>query len=344
MTRWKLNPLDRSFAVELLKARPHHAQSSLAWFDFLRAYSDEEDRSLTILRDDEPIGFLCALQYKRLIQSLPYPASYGGLQLSRPLGPAEEHELFEAIFAHYSRCCDVVSLCTSPLFEQPQRAASQFDFTANNDVHYINLKDEPLARTTSKFRNNLKRNLRKAEDAGVKVSLANNLDDLTRWYRCYDKRMEELGGAKLTEQYFISMFEQLAESRTCSLIVARDDQRFLGGIVTVQNKHCVDYYLSMFDRDEDDKQASTAAFHFLLENARLSGATYLNLQASPRNQSDLVHFKESWGALLARHSYHVKILNNREGVLHMSPHVIKHDYRFHYLIPFDALKPVVSYA
>lgn len=344
MSRWKLTSLERAFAAELLKSRPHHVQSSLAWLDYLLAYSDEDDRSLTILHDDRPIGFLCALQYKRLVQSLPFPAGYAGIQLLRTLDPAEERELYEAIFAHYSRYCDVVSLCTSPFFEQAPTAETQFDFTARNDVHYINLKDEPLARTSSKFRNNLKRNLRKAEDAGVKVAVSRDAADLAKWYRCYDKRIDELGGTKLTEQYFISMFEHLSETGLCSLIAAKDAKKFLGGIVTVQNGYCVDYYLSMFDRDEDDKQASTAAFHFLLEHARQSGATYLNLQASPRSQTDLLHFKESWGALQSRHSYRVKILNNREAILHMSPHVIKHEYPFHYLLPFDALKPVVSYA
>ncbi len=344
MTKWSLKALDRGFAGRLLSSKSHNIQSSLPWLDFLRAFSHEEDRSITVYRHGEPVGFFCALQYRNLIQSLPFPASYAGLQTSEQLSSGEEREVYDALFAHYSRYCDVVSVCTTPFFSNSRLAEPCFDFTASSEVHYIDLKEEPLARTSSKFRNNLRRNLRKAEQAEVRIGHSTTHRDIDAWHDCYVERMAELRGTILPTGYFRTMFDQLQTSGNCSLITATIGARFLGGIITIQNEYCCDYYLSMFNREGAESQASTAALHYLIAHARQSGIALLNLQASPRNQADLVRFKESWGARQARHSYLVKVINNREVIEHLSPHIIRKDYEFHYLIPFDALKPVVSYA
>ena len=342
MANWTIKALDREVAESILAARPHHIQSSLAWFDFLRGFTNECDRSVSIEYCGESIGFLCALQHRNLIQSLPYPASYGGVQTTRSLNGNELRELYQSLFAHYSRLCDVVSICTSPFYSGSAEESKQFDFQSSKDVHYLDLTREPLANTTSKFRNNLRRNLQKADNAQVKIAVSSDRRDLAAWYRCYERRINELGGVLLTQQYFEQMFERLEGSGNCALITAKSGNQFLGGIVTVQNRYCVDYYLSMFDRDYDEMQASTAAFYFLISYARSLDAQILNLQSSPASQIELIRFKESWGALRAEHSYLTKIVNNREKVLRMTEQQITQDYRYHYLLPFAALKPELS--
>jgi hypothetical protein len=93
----------------------------------------------------------------------------------------------------------------------------------------------------------------------------------------------------------------------------------------------------MFDRRYDALQASTAAFAFMLQWAQAEGIRYLNLQASPASQPDLIRFKAAWGAQTRPQSYFVSILNNRDKVLQTSVDQIRNDYLFHFFVPFSAL-------
>ena len=337
MSRWKVKALDRGFAQQLLTERAHHVQGSLPWFDFISSYAKEDDRSVTICRDDEPVAFLCALQYRNLIQSLPYPASYSGLHIRTGVSPEGRRDAYTALFEHYGKHCDVMSICSSPFFDASGSDIPMFDFALASEVHVIDLNEEPLARTTSKFRNNLRRNLKKAELAGVEVCVEAGRKNLENWYKCYEKRMAELGGPRLPQAYFEAMFDHLGIGWNCSLISATAGDKFVGGIVTVQNQYCLDYYLSMFNRDDDSTQASTAAFYHLLQFAKRRGIRLLNLQSSPRSQVELIRFKEAWGAETARYHYLVKILNNREQILRQSPQEIQLKYPFHFVVPFAEL-------
>lgn len=338
MSKWMVKSLDRDFAGGLLRNRAHHLQSSLLWFDFVKDFSGEEDRSVTLVRDGEAVAFFCALQFRNLIQSLPYPASYSGLQIGPKLDTAEVRQVYELLFDHYSKYCDVLSICSSPCFADYQGDTSVFDHTLESVVHVMDLKGDPLSGTTSKFRNNLQRNLRKAGTADVELTHETGTENLDNWYICYEKRIQELHGAQLPFAYFDEMFKHLQAPGHCSLFTAKSKGKLLGGIVTVQNNHCLDYYLSMFDRDEDDTQASTAAFHFVMNYAKRRGIPLMNLQSSPRSQADLIRFKESWGANPARHQYLVKILNNRAAILGQTTTEIGEKYPFHFLVPFGALK------
>lgn len=337
MSKWSVGRLDRDFAIGLMQGQAHHLQSSLLWYDFIRKYSNEEDRSVTLYRDGQSVAYFCALQLNDLIQSLPFSASYAGLQALPTLQTTDLMEAYQGLYEYYSKHCSVLSICTGPLFGV--RAENHgFDFQLENSVHVLDLSGDPLSRTTSKFRNNLQRNLRKAEKAGVQIRIASGTAKLEKWYRCYSKRMTELCGAQLPFGYFESMFRELEPTGSCNLITAEAGERFLGGIVTVQNEHCLDYYLSMFNRDEDESQASTAACHFLVNYARRQGIKFMNLQSSPKSQPDLIHFKESWGATEYRHKYLVKVLKNREVVLNQSSNDIAKKYPFHFVVPFAALQ------
>lgn len=337
MSKWKVKPLDRAYAGDHLQGRAHHLQSSLLWYDFIKDFSGEKDRSVTILREGEPVAYFCALQYRNLIQSLPYPASYSGLQVSPKLNTAQVGQVYKILFEHYSKFCDVVSICSSPCFEGHPIDTSVFNHCLETTIQVLDLKGDPLSRTTSKFRNNLQRNLRKAETAGVEIKLETGSENLDNWYICYEKRIQKLGGAQLPFAYFEKMFEHLRSADHCGLFSATARGRYLGGIVTVQNDHCLDYYLSMFDRDEDDTQASTAAFYFVMNYTRKQGIGLMNLQSSPRCQVDLIRFKQSWGAKPVPHHYLVKILNNKAAVLEQTISEIGKRYPFHFLVPFDAL-------
>lgn len=342
MSKWSFTQFDPSFAERILALQPHNVQSSLRWFDFIRSYSAELDRSVTIKKEGTSVGFVCALQHKNLIQSLPYPASYAGPVIAEIFTKYEINEMLDALFEHYAAMADVFTICASPFYGSVRASADTFDFESKGQVQYIDLTQPLLDGTDSKFRNNLKRNLRRAEESGVRIEESHTLDVLRQWYKCYEKRLTELGGTILPFDYFQQLFYALYPDGYSNLISATVDGKYVGGIITVQNEHCIDYYLSMFDREHDDSQASTAAFYYMLQRAKESGATILNLQSSPRSQTDLIKFKSSWGAREAEHRYLVKILNNREQLLQMSAEDIQRDFQFHFLLPFSALQKALQ--
>lgn len=338
MREFRITELDRKHAETLLAKRPHLIQSTLAWFDFIREFSGETDRSITVCNGDTPVAFLLALQYRDLIQSLPYPASYAGLVTEQDIAPDDLRGIMEKVCEHYGNYSDVLSMCTTPFVDSKCDLSSLFDYALENGTQYIDLSTGLLSDTTSKFRNNLRRNLGKAEDAGVRVERFVD-DEVERlWYQCYQRRMLELGANCLPSEFFSGMRRHLQPKAGYQLFSAWAGKDYLGGILTIGNDYCADYYLSVFDRDYDFAQCSTYAFYHFLLWTREKGIKLLNLQSSPGEDSEVYHFKKSWGAKDSWHRYLVKILKNREKVLSLSREEITERYRFHFYLPFSALK------
>jgi hypothetical protein len=337
MTNYRVGAIDRDFVTRYLQSNEHQLQNSLDWFDFLKDYSGETDRSVTLFADEQPVGFILALQHRNLIQSLPYPASYSGIFYLPGTKLEVRNALTVKSFDYYKELCDVFSICTSPLLAHSEAGEEHFDYSVSSRILYIDLGRELLSGTTSKFRNNLKRNLRKAKDAGVTIDESASESMLKSWYSCYEKRMEELGGMILTYNYFAAMRQHLMPKGNFHLFSAVRGDQYLGGIVVVNNNYCADYYLSIFDRESDETQASTTLFHHALGWAKQQGISYFNLQASPTSQTALYEFKKSWGATGGSHQYLVKILGNRDMLLGASAEQVRREYRFHYLVPFEAL-------
>jgi hypothetical protein len=337
MNSHRIGAIDREFVTHYFATYDHHVQNTLAWFDFLKSYSQETDRSATLYLNDQPVGFVLALQYKRLIQSLPYPASYAGVFFLPEIKRETRCALIQQLFEHYTEFADVFSICTSPLSSDGEPCEEHFDFVSDNKILYIDLSHPLLTGTTSKFRNNFKRNLRKAKDAGVIVTDVSDDTMLKAWYCGYEKRMEELESVTLEYDYFVALRNHLQPNEHFKLFNARIGDRYLGGIVIVYNHFCADYYLSIFDREADETQASTCLFYHALSWARDQRITFFNLQASPVGQDALYDFKKSWGATAGSHQYLVKIMNNRDEILRSSPDQVRREYRFHYLAPFQAL-------
>ncbi len=337
MARIAVERLIPEVASKVLAGKPHLVQNSQAWFDFITEFSGERDSSIQFCIDGEPVGFLRALQYRDLVQSLPYPASYAGPMFLPEVSREDQAACLQPAVEHFAANASVLSICSTPIVPSHDGWTEMFEYTATGRIHVIDLRQELLAGTTSKFRNNLHRNLRKAADAQVEISASTHPDDLGRWHVVYAKRCRELQAPILPLRYFELMFRHLSPIGGCRLISARTGEKYLGGIVVVNNDHCADYYLSMFDRDCDEAQASIASFYYLLCWAKSAGLRYLNLQASPNSQRELAQFKAAWGAQELPQRYLVAVLNSRDQVLSRSVDQIKEEYKFHFYLPFAAL-------
>lgn len=331
-----VRPLDRDWAERYLTQNDHQVANSFAWFEFLQSYSHEDDRSVSLYCDKQPVGFVLALQYRSLIQSLPYPASYGGVFLTPELDDTRRNAVYERLFDHYERLADVFTISATPFVAASNPDCEQFDFVGTNKIQYIDLHRDLLDGTTSKFRNNLKRNLRRAEEHGVRVDDSSNEANLRLWFRCYQKRMCELDANALDYDYFALMRQHLSQTGNFQLFSAYEGDQYLGGIIVVYNHYCAEYYLGVFDRERDGTQASSYLFYYALNRLKNAGIRYFNLQASPKSQPTLWEFKKSWGALEGSHNYLVKILKNKDKLLSRSIDEIKREYAFHYLAPFEA--------
>lgn len=334
----EIRKVNRRHAQRLLAQRPHLVQTSPFWLDFLKDFCGEIDRSVILYLDGNPVAYVPALQYKKSIQSLPYPASYAGPVFDESISDFMVEELLEKLCDYYRGFADVFTICTPPFGSTSSRWHDSFEFTYENPVQYIDLSQDPLSLTTSKFRNNLKRNLRKAAQARLRVSTEVDEYILSLWYGCYRKRMESLGSSCLPADFFLKMWEHLRAERAFRLFSVWLDEWYVGGIVAVYNRFCADYYLAMFDRDYDHLQPGTFAFHEMLCWARAEGIRYLNLQSSPNSAEDLHRFKKAWGAQEGKHCYFSVILKNRDKLLKSTAEEAAHDYPFHFLLPFSALR------
>ncbi len=106
-----------------------------------------------------------------------------------------------------------------------------------------------------RFRENNKRNIKKAIKSGLKVELVNGSAELTSFIDVYLKmcKVRDLDDKGLSPQKIIEIYSYLVNNKKGQILLAKDkDDNILGGVIIVYQGISVRYFLGASDPDRRD--------------------------------------------------------------------------------------------
>jgi hypothetical protein len=141
----------------------------------------------------------------------------------------------------------------------------------------------------------VRRNVRKAESAGVVVREARDRSDLRRFYRLYLKTMRRHSDPPRTLRQFEVLRELLGPSGAFKMLLAEHDGEVVGGEAMLLFRDRVELLYNVSDERRRELRPNYALYWQVMRVAIEHGLDRVSMGAAPPGGS-LAAFKRHWGA------------------------------------------------
>ncbi|MEW6667496.1 MAG: GNAT family N-acetyltransferase [Thermodesulfobacteriota bacterium] len=322
-------------------------QQSILWSEAIRDIGPDEPFHIAVKDSGAIAGVLTVYLYRHelgnILFSNPQAGSMGSLAVHPAADAASVARLLLDAATDLALNLDCVCLTlTSNPFAKEDTIGTLMgaDYSLCNRVHYL-LPDDcfdgngEYAISHSKFRNNLKRNLLRAEEAGLRVEESYSPEHLLDWYGIHCTRMEEIRGIPLPFPLFRKALEIAVPSDRAAFHYVLDERgRVQGGGFHIYNSRIADIFMMSTTREGQVKGANYLLVHEALKWAKAKGIRVYNWQASNPPEGSVARFKEQWGSRTAIYHYYTKVLGDLGPVLGAGIRRVRDAYRWHYVVPF----------
>lgn len=308
-------------------------------------FKDEKyEYKIIVCKDDEEIigAFPFVLfngKYGKVINSMPI-ISYGGIvakNISENLYKAIIDELIK-----FSIQNDVITytVCTIP-FKNDYKIYKKVikpDFEFNNFFQFIDLKKDVYSNMTSKFRGNLRRNLKKSEKFGVTLVEDYSLETLEKWYySVYLDRMIETGCIVYPIDVFKAIMKN-AKNNKSLILYAYINEELIGGGIYLNQISSLDDFMRVVNSKYFYTQVGTLMDDYAIKYAIKLEKNYFNWQSCDSIDSNIYKYKQAWGSEVGEHFYLTKIVGDIEKIRNIKLEEVKEEYKGIFVLPYSELK------
>jgi lipid II:glycine glycyltransferase (peptidoglycan interpeptide bridge formation enzyme) len=196
-------------------------------------------------------------------------------------------------------------------FRAMQKCVNNSTFAARDEVVYTIDLTLDLETIWGNMNRNVHRNIKKAEQSGVKIKFNQGYEDFYKMYK------DHLNVKKHIRWFNVHKLEAIKKSGT--LVVAEYDSKIISGSVFLEDRDHLLYWITASYRYSDDKalrQISGNATHLIhweiIKYAKSKGLKEYNLGSCATNDLSnelLVQFKESLGGKPVRYNIYNKDYN-----------------------------------
>jgi lipid II:glycine glycyltransferase (peptidoglycan interpeptide bridge formation enzyme) len=145
---------------------------------------------------------------------------------------------------------------------------------------------------------NLRRDVKKAQRSGIRVSRASRSVLGGKLYDIYSQTVKRHGGAL---RYNAGYFQGLLDLAVCQprlrVLIASLDGHVAGFAVTARHGGTTCYLHGGADPEHRKNSPSDLLLDRAIHDAQRDGSQKFNLMASPDDQPSLVRYKEKWGGV-----------------------------------------------
>ncbi|MBY0123453.1 hypothetical protein [Bacillus sp. S/N-304-OC-R1] len=272
-----------------------------------------------------------------VIHSMPYIGYGGGCYINKDFKVLKS--LIEKLYK-YAEQCNVllVTICTPPFIREDISIIKEIikpDFIHENFYQYIDLDDDFLNGMNSKNRNNLKRNLKIAQNNEVYLKEDYTEASLSYWYdSIYVPRMIETN----CTVYPFSVFNELRRimgGKRAFIQYAMQKNNIIGaGIFLKQNKS-LDNFMRVIGTEYMNTNAGVMLDYWSIQYARQHQFLFYNWQSCDRVDSPIFKYKKTWGSKVDYHYYLTKIINPLDQFKQTPLREIKKEYKGIYVLPYS---------
>jgi Acetyltransferase (GNAT) domain len=323
-------------------------QHTMAWSKAITEVGMDTPVYLLARSRGEVIGALPAFLYKselgNLMLSIPQAGGYGGVIVDQ--NSPQREETYAALLARLvwegeKRDCLCVTVCTPPFFGNLAlyRKYFQSDFEKENFYQYLELGSEAVAagnqQPALKLRENIRRNIRKAQSNNLIVTTEDNGSRFASWYDLYKKRMRQINAEAIPRSLFEGIRRHVLTQGYGFLLYVLSDNDVIGGGVFVGHNQVIDYFMASADPEQMDKQPNSLLMYEAIKHATARGYRYWNWQSSASRQSPVYSYKSGWGSHEGLHYYLTKAIGDTAKLRRTPLSIIREEYRWHYVMPFE---------
>lgn len=323
-------------------------QHTLGWREAVAGAGSDEPVYLLARERGAAVGALPAFLYRcelgDLMLSLPQAGGYGGVVVDQDSGRKEE--VYAALLARLvaeaeARGCLCVTVCTPPFFGDLAlyRKYLRHRFERENFFQYLDLEEDAVAdaggRPSPRLRENLRRNIRKAQGLSLTVTDEDSDARFDAWYDAYRRRMRQIGAEAIPRPLFEGIRRHVLARGHGFFLYVLDGSRVIGGGLFVGLNRVIDYFMASSDPEEMKKQPGSLLMYEAIRRAQGLGYRYWNWQSSESRRSPVYSYKAGWGPREGLHYYLTAVTGDLSKLLKVPLAVVREKYRWHYVLPFE---------
>lgn len=278
-----------------------------------------------------------------ILTSVPHAGPLGGVLCRPDLSPQLKEAAYSGLLQSAMDLalelrCMALSIITNP-FEQDAplyQKSERSNFVFSNFCQVMDLQTlfDPNGNLIAPNRN-CRRNLKKAHENGLVVRWG-TLNDFPAWYSIHQKRHGELGAIPLPEEILRGILVHVAP-RNAGLLVVEKDGVIIGGVILIWNRAIADVFIMSTSSESLELGANYLLTEFFLKEFKEMHLRWVNWQSCPRN-SGVYEFKVRWGSVEVPYAYLTWTLPGIENIFKRDLEIIVDQYRWHYVLPFEAIK------
>ena len=284
--------------------------------------------------------------YGSVINSLPFVGSNGGVIVSERATDraAVKTALMGALLA-YAREARVVAstVIASPLEPEAALYEATSEYTHRDErVCQItplprSVSDGAAVTTTllSRFHENPRRAIKKAQKSGVSVSHSSSLEALQTLSAIHEENMAATGGPTKPWRVFEAIRASFVYDRDYRVYVAEKDGTTVAALLVFFRNFTTEYFTPATLASARTFQPLSLLVFEAMQEAVRRGHVNWNWGGPGPAQPAIYEFKQRWGAVDHPYSYYVKVYD--ESVLGQTKAALLREYPCFYVAPFGKL-------
>jgi hypothetical protein len=274
----------------------------------------------------------------KVIMSSPLSASYGGVL---HIEECDWHDVYKILLHELmeyaqSEKVDIISIFSSPFRDDVKYYRDYFKPTYEMAKFYqyipnVNSIDEC---GNSKFRNNVRRSVRKVEESGFMLQHSTDSSLVSQWYDVVTERFCDIKAVPVAQDFYVAIMKYLGEEGLAELLYVTTPQGIIGGGIFLYG-WCQDIYLRVATTPMLTSGVSTYLDYQGLLRGIEKDVNAHNFQSSPSKDSATYQYKQSWGCLEENNYYFVKVIGDEKKFLKAGKTMTSDSFPYYFVLPYS---------
>lgn len=266
--------------------------------------------------------------YGRVVNSLPFFGSYGGVLASSAAAA-------DALCAAYDREATAPGVCASTWISTPTKGENArkpiHNFVDRRLSHVTSLADIEGNGVSAIVESSAIRNVRKAARLGVKVRIDNAEFGLLE--ALHRRRMAKIRGTAKPHQFFEILPQVLRAGTDYQVFVAEEGGTAVGALLCLYFGETVEYFVPAALPSAQSDQPLAALLMTAMTDAVQRGFRWWNWGGTWLSQTGVRRFKKKWGARESTYEYYIQV--NDPVLWRCPPEELRSCYPYFFVLPFD---------
>ncbi|MEW6170186.1 MAG: GNAT family N-acetyltransferase [Candidatus Omnitrophota bacterium] len=148
------------------------------------------------------------------------------------------------------------------------------------------------------YKKRIRRDVRRAEKLGIILKESSNRNDVEILYAIYKETMtRNKTYATWSKKAFYSIYDNLILKGKGVVFLAEINNQCIAGIIILYSKDTAYYFMNASKKDYLSYCPNDLLVHTAITVSIRNGKEYFDFMTSPKNEIELVKFKEKWGSL-----------------------------------------------